>query len=112
MGDAWLGSLAKAAVQDAALPDVLTALASCQWRADFSKPRGALFADFGRLKRFGSRSRNCGRLRARRHRRQNLARFPFLRAAKLPLFWRLQGPRRIFAPNFCAVAIWRGASCA
>ena len=34
---------------DAALPDVLMALASCAQRADFTRPRGARFTDLRAL---------------------------------------------------------------
>jgi len=36
---------------DAALPDVLLALTSCERRSDFSRPRGARFTDLVRSRR-------------------------------------------------------------
>jgi len=49
VGNYRFGGLLARFGQDAALPDVLMALAACERRKDFSRPCGARFTDFGPL---------------------------------------------------------------
>jgi hypothetical protein len=81
---------------DVALPGTLTALASCDRRADFSRLCGARFYGSVRLG-VSIQMANRRRLRGRRHRKRSFA--PLARSrARRPPFGRLRRLRQSFPP--------------